>query len=886
MKVKRMVKRLFAVGTGAAMLGATAMGAMAADLSGWGTGDLFVKDGVLDALIVVGATAKAEDTLAAVDIASNVPYSVSSTGSSVTVSGDNWMVGTSSKKLELANNNATASSVGSETFRDINNFIGEDELGALADDTWATNENDYEFQQFLFFDSTADPSVSRIVKYTENDDDETADHLFIKSGRQIARYKLEFTSTAQSDVTDSTGTASTTGTDLDDFKNTELSMMGQGYSVVLAERPSSGSTARQHGAKLTLMGGATRDTLLEGESKTYTIDGNTYDVTVTFTDADEAKFIVNGESTNKLQAGETHILSDKSEIGVSEVLYQAYAGGVHSATFFVGASKMILEDRDVSTAPSGEQKLKVGSEDIDGTLVTITGSDDNTTFTISTIEVNMTADDDYFVAADEKLSDVVAASGEEEEVLMNGAFDIEYHGLSGEETHELRLASSSSRRYKLQLYDGDGNMVSLPTAYAESATGLNVSEDTGQTASATNRKRLVLDETVPLQKNDYFVVTGGTAGDGSAKSYLLQYRGVDKSTDTSPKISFKNMGSGETLEYSASDVTAALGSIATIKLGGYSFGVESAGGDQTADDYVVLVDMNTNGISDTNATYGTYVDFIDSFGSQWSFNATCVTNACNGDVSQGTDPQTPYLTNVTGIQWAMSTPNTDDYDNQAPTNLVLNISAAAGPEVRAAILTTGTWAGTAAGPVTLVTPDGETEVSYGYTSMGTHIKFAEPSGDPDELTLTYPKNQMLPQVFLTSGSTTTASKSGKTANAKVVDATKLDTEVSSLWAQNSIVVGGPCVNSLAAELMGNPANCAEGFSAGKAKVKVFESNGKVAMLVAGFSGADTRCAGKVLAHRGHEVTGEERDISCTSLNYNSATISAPVKEVMVDKTTE
>ncbi len=202
MKVKRMVKRLFAVGTGVAMLGATAMGAMAADLSGWSSGDLFVKDGVLDALIVVGATAKAEDTLAAVDIASNVPYMSSSAGGSVAVSGDAWMVGTTSKKYELANSNATASAIGAETFRDINTFIGEDELGALADGNWATNENDHDYQQFIFFDLDGDNSVNRIVKYTEDDDDQTGDHLFIKSGRQIGRYKLEFSSTAQSDVTD------------------------------------------------------------------------------------------------------------------------------------------------------------------------------------------------------------------------------------------------------------------------------------------------------------------------------------------------------------------------------------------------------------------------------------------------------------------------------------------------------------------------------------------------------------------------------------------------------------------------------------------------------------------------------------------------------------
>ena len=864
MKVKRMVKRLFAVGTGVAMLGATAMGAMAADLSGWSSGDIFVKDGVLDALIVVGATAKAEDTLAAVDIASNVPYMSSSAGGSVAVSGDAWMVGTTSKKYELANSNATASAIGAETFRDINTFIGEDELGALADGNWATNENDHDYQQFIFFDLDGDNSVNRIVKYTEDDDDQTGDHLFIKSGRQIGRYKLEFSSTAQSDVTDTSGTADTTGSDLDDFKNTEISMLGQEYSVVLAERPSSGSTARQHGAKLTLMGGASRDTLLEGESKTYTVGDKTYDVTLTFTDADEAKFVVNGESTNKLKAGETHVLSDKSEIGVSEVLYQAYAGGVHSATFFVGASKLVLQDTDITTA--GGSKMKVGSEDIDGTLVTITGTDDNATFTISTIEVNMSADDDFFVGSGEKLSDVIAAAGEEKEVLMNGGFDIEYKGMTEEDTHEIKLRSSSSRRYKLSLYDGDGNLVDLPVAYAESATNLSMSEDTKVGVARNNMKRLHLNETAwtatnaarhnttDIRKNDYLVVTGGTAGDGSAKSYLLQYKGSDKSSDTSPKIKFKNVGSGETLEYSATTSGSSVVDVATIKLGGYSFIVRNAT-TQGADDYGVFVDMDGGGaISAANAP-AAYITFVDSHGSQWALTGVNASGTNSG-------MHVPV--------WTGSTPNADDYDNVVPTSPTLSITPAAGPEVRAAI-----------GGLSLVTPDGETEVSYGWTSMGSYITFNEPSSDPDEFVMAYPAAQRLPQVYFTSGATKSVKKSGKTSTAKVVDATKLDTEVASLWAQNTILVGGPCVNSLAAEAMGNPANCAEGFTAGKAKVKVFESSGKVAMLVAGFSGEDTRCAGKVLAQRADDpgFSGEEVEISCTGLKYSTASISAPVKEV-------
>src|SRR3989344_727370 len=346
MKIKRMVKRLFAVGTGVAMIGATAMGAVAAaDLKDYP--NFLVKDGVFDGYVVVGEKAAAIDNLAAIDITTSmkVAKAVDAAKKVTTVEGDAWLVGTSSKKLEIANSNASDSTIPGEQVRDITNFIGEEELDALGDGTWAT--------------------------YAENDADATADYFFVGNGRQIARYRMEFSSTAQSDVTDSTGTGDTTGTYLDDFENTDMTIFGKPYTVVLARRP---DTVADQSVKLILMAGAAHDTILESETKSYTVGDKAYEVTLSYVDDDEAKFIVNGEATNKLKVGETYVLKDKSEVGVSEILYQSYAGGVHSSTFFVGAQKMELRDDQV-TDGGGSYNVKVGSENIDGTTVIISGTD-------------------------------------------------------------------------------------------------------------------------------------------------------------------------------------------------------------------------------------------------------------------------------------------------------------------------------------------------------------------------------------------------------------------------------------------------------------------------------------------------------------------------------
>ena len=80
-------------------------------------------------------------------------------------------------------------------------------------------------------------------------------------------------------------------------------------------------------------------TLMEGESQTNSVSGTNYETILVFIDWDEAKFRVNQEPTPKLKAGQLYRVQDSSWIWVTEILYQDYAGGIHSASFRVGAQK-------------------------------------------------------------------------------------------------------------------------------------------------------------------------------------------------------------------------------------------------------------------------------------------------------------------------------------------------------------------------------------------------------------------------------------------------------------------------------------------------------------------------------------------------------------------
>ncbi len=74
-------------------------------------------------------------------------------------------------------------------------------------------------------------------------------------------------------------------------------------------------------------------TLLEGETQTFTANCIDYEMTLMYVDNTQAKFSLNGEITDVLRKGDSWRLADGTSITLNSILYQSYAGGIHSATF-------------------------------------------------------------------------------------------------------------------------------------------------------------------------------------------------------------------------------------------------------------------------------------------------------------------------------------------------------------------------------------------------------------------------------------------------------------------------------------------------------------------------------------------------------------------------
>tara|TARA_Y100000310_G_scaffold89923_1_gene87143 strand:+ start:92654 stop:94360 length:1707 start_codon:yes stop_codon:yes gene_type:complete len=93
----------------------------------------------------------------------------------------------------------------------------------------------------------------------------------------------------------------------------------------------------------------------------------------------------------------------------------------------------------------------------------------------------------------------------------------------------------------------------------------------------------------------------------------------------------------------------------------------------------------------------------------------------------------------------------------------------------------------------------------------------------------------------------------------------LDSEVSDICASNLISFGNACVNSVTAQLQGNPEDCLNGLEPGKALIKLYQtSEGYTSMIIAGFSGDETRAAGKIIANGGN-IFGTTMEVNTTSL---------------------
>jgi len=173
----------------------------------------------------------------------------------------------------------------------------------------------------------------------------------------------------------------------------------------------------------------------------------------------------------------------------------------------------------------------------------------------------------------------------------------------------------------------------------------------------------------------------------------------------------------------------------------------------------------------------------------------------------------------------------------------------------------------------MLTLEENEDLEQGLSGYGVFVELYNPSGNDkaEDLTYEYPLSERGSRVFVTGGavSTTQVSTGGFEQMQPIqIGAAGTDLEYANTYANyNSIVVGGPCANSVAAALLGNPDPCWESVGENKAVIKLFDlTGGNVALLINGRSALNTRQGCRAVATgQIASVQGMEAEVTGTTL---------------------
>jgi len=137
----------------------------------------------------------------------------------------------------------------------------------------------------------------------------------------------------------------------------------------------------------------------------------------------------------------------------------------------------------------------------------------------------------------------------------------------------------------------------------------------------------------------------------------------------------------------------------------------------------------------------------------------------------------------------------------------------------------------------------DSDITQDIDWWGTLSEVNADDSDQKTVKVNYPKSQVYAQLFVGSSGSVVSSGSSGGAGA-LGDVLVRDSEIGSVGSKNLVVIGGSCINSVAASLVGG-ALCGSGWTSstgvgsGQFLIQSYARSGKVALLVAGYDAADT-----------------------------------------------
>ncbi|HLD19406.1 MAG TPA: S-layer protein [Candidatus Nanoarchaeia archaeon] len=825
MKLRKAVKRILALGTGATMVGATIMSAMgAADLATYPAP--FVENGLFNAVIIVGESGQTTDVIGAVDIATSLQYS-SQTSTTVDVSGGDNVQVSQGVKVES----------GSQPLRLGLNFTGLGRTIFTSADLDILKTSSFQDQQGTAYTAqqkiqlpNAFVAYGRSAPSSDQNVDEPVLHVNFDNGplgTPTPQYTLIIDFPTVIDPTNLT--------------NEVISLFGREYTT-------GASASEMTSTKMTLYQSAVDQTFTAGQEAVVDVKGQKVTVRVigVNTQATPATVTVsvNGE-TESLTKGQTKTLGGQ-RVYVRDVQAYTQPVGGGGARLFIGSEKLVFSEG--SNVEKGTE-----SKSVDGTNVTVTTSSGK----ISRIAIGVRPRDfdtksGVLLEGQEFVDPVFgtfkwlfAKPGSNPDLMAATKSKIVLQ--PSEDKLRLSFKNKAGAQYDVDIFKGNGT----DTTDGEDDTLL-------MRANGDNTKNFVTVASSVIKRNDYFVI-------GSGEYQRILKLSSIRNTSSEKEITVQDVSTGggsQDWSWTGDGIASSAGT-GTMTYDGnsytFSLSMDTVAGAQGG---------NISSASTTNQIYTDNDNLItlplQNFDHIADRNeSTNTTAGSGGGMNISITEKTTYSTGSKADDYG--TINfTYAYDNaKTGQDLYLLSDPTYG---RASTGSTLSLADNGNGLFSLSfeSPGSNSNDKRDLTPWGTLILYNSDSNNQG-VTLYMPSEQTNYNVFVApAGATATAGGAGEgqivvpTINPIQVGAAVLPSEVSDFTNVNSVVVGGPCVNSDAAILLGSPAVCTEGFEEGKAMLRLFtHPSGKVALLVAGYSATDTRRAARVIAqYKTYQASGK------------------------------
>jgi len=584
-----------------------------------------------------------------------------------------------------------------------------------------------------------------------------------------------------------------------------LPFMGKSYYVL------SNSTSGVN-LILTLLDSAASTILSEGESTTLNVEGTSYAISIEYVSSTKVKLTVNGETTNSISEGQTYKLNDGSYIGIKDIMYSSKDTGISKVEFSIGKGKLKLT--------SGSE-VQVNDQSVSGLTATLTNATaalGTGTVTLASIMLQWDAEDDTFITEDTEIT-----------MPEFGIVKMSYTGLTYP-TEETIAVKQGSNTYAVldnfPLKDGEADIAFL---YGPAGGGFSgIGKDSTNKLITTNGTSLTYDK----DTDEYFIVSYSSTTEG--ESYLMRATNfVTESTIQKADIQYYKNGVWTTKKTKAKATD-------TFSMGNAELGVFNVS--KSGKWVTMTANSSSTNFYELYSKEGlrTYLPFE-------TLNDTNAAGAINFTVNNGTAGFGGGTVGHNGTSFYLNFTEEDKDGNIGSGSnfaVVVGWDNSATPEVEVSDLDQES--------VTAIEiQDTNVYRSFMYSPLATEFLWKQPTSGQDSIDIIYHGDEVVAGVYMTSPEVSV------TGGAGVMTVT--DTNVDSVAGKNLIVVGGSAINSVAAELLGGAYSgaaftSATGVAGGEFLIQSFARSGKTALLVAGYSAADTEKATTYLLNNNVDTT--------------------------------